>query len=217
MTTMSYISLDTARSAPFRPVIDAKRLFDIVLTLLILAVLWPVLLGVALAVGLSSRGSVFFVQKRVGLGGATFGMIKFRSMYQDAEARRAEMLALSDREGICLKLKNDPRITPVGRILRRWSLDELPQLFNVLLGDMSLVGPRPALPEEVAAYPGRAHARHHVLPGITGFWQVSGRADLSFDQMIDLDLAYVRQVSVLTDLGVMLRTVRVVLNGQGAY
>lgn len=144
-------------------------------------------------------------------------MIKFRSMYRDAEARRGAMLALSDREGICLKLKNDPRVTPVGRVLRRWSLDELPQLFNVLLGDMSLVGPRPALPEEVAAYPDRAHARHRVLPGITGFWQVSGRADLSFDQMIDLDLAYVRQVSVMTDLAVMLRTFRAVVKGQGAY
>lgn len=214
---MSFISFVTVRSASLRPAIDPKRLFDIVLTLLILAVLWPILLCVALAVWLSSPGPVFFVQKRVGLGGMTFGMIKFRSMYRDAEKRRSEMLALSDREGICLKLKNDPRITPVGRILRRWSLDELPQLFNVLLGDMSLVGPRPALPEEVAAYPFRAHARHQVLPGITGFWQVSGRADLSFDQMIELDLAYVRQVSVLTDLGVMLRTFRAVLKGQGAY
>ncbi|MBF9046434.1 hypothetical protein LSUCC0031_04820 [Rhodobacterales bacterium LSUCC0031] len=214
---MSFLSLDTVQSRPSRPIIDPKRLFDIVLTLLILAVLWPILLCVALAVRLTSPGPIFFVQRRIGLGGASFGMIKFRSMYRDAEARRGAMLALSDREGICLKLKNDPRVTPVGRVLRRWSLDELPQLFNVLLGDMSLVGPRPALPEEVAAYPDRAHARHRVLPGITGFWQVSGRADLSFDQMIDLDLAYVRQVSVMTDLAVMLRTFRAVVKGQGAY
>lgn len=214
---MSFLSLDTVQSHPSRPIIDPKRLFDIVLTLLIMAVLWPILLCVALAVRLTSPGPIFFVQRRIGLDGASFGMIKFRSMYRDAEARRGAMLALSDREGICLKLKNDPRVTPVGRVLRRWSLDELPQLFNVLLGDMSLVGPRPALPEEVAAYPDRAHARHRVLPGITGFWQVSGRADLSFDHMIDLDLAYVRQVSVMTDLAVMLRTFRAVVKGQGAY
>jgi exopolysaccharide production protein ExoY len=195
----------------------AKRAFDIALSALLLLLIWPVLLLIGLAVWSTSKGSVFFVQTRVGKNGSTFAMIKFRSMYADAEARRAEVQALSDREGICIKLRHDPRITPVGRVLRRWSLDELPQLINVLLGDMSLVGPRPALVEEVAAYPERAHQRHRVQPGITGFWQVSGRADIGFDEMIELDLDYVRRASVLTDISVILRTAGAVLGGRGAY
>lgn len=201
--------------APRRPA--AKRLVDILFTMTLLLAIWPLLTLVVLAVALTSPGPVFFVQKRVGLGGTPFSMIKFRSMYIDAEARRAEVVALSDREGICVKLRRDPRVTPVGRVLRRWSLDELPQLFNVLAGDMSLVGPRPALLEEVAAYPERAHLRHRVLPGITGFWQVAGRADIGFDEMIELDLAYVREASVRTDLSVLVRTVGAVLTGKGAY
>jgi lipopolysaccharide/colanic/teichoic acid biosynthesis glycosyltransferase len=214
---MSLTTLDPACPLPRRAGTGAKRVFDIVVTLLILLMIWPGLLLIALAVGLTSRGPVFFVQTRVGLGGRTFGMIKFRSMYRDAEARRAELQARSDRAGICMKLRHDPRITPVGRVLRRWSLDELPQMFNVLKGEMSLVGPRPALVEEVAAYPERAHLRHRVLPGITGFWQVSGRADIGFDDMIELDLDYVRRVSVLTDILVILRPVSAVLSGRGAY
>ena len=155
-------------SRPLRSGWAPKRLLDIVLTLNILLLTWPFLLLIAAAVALGSPGPVFFVQKRVGLGGTTFGMIKFRSMYRDAEARRAALESLSDRDGICLKIRHDPRVTPVGRVLRRWSLDELPQLFNVLRGEMSLVGPRPALIEEVAVYPERAHLRHRVKPGITG-------------------------------------------------
>jgi lipopolysaccharide/colanic/teichoic acid biosynthesis glycosyltransferase len=138
-------------------------------------------------------------------------------MYDDAERRRADIAALSDREGICLKLRNDPRITPVGRLLRRWSLDELPQIVNVLVGDMSLVGPRPALPEEVALYPSEAHQRHAVPPGITGLWQVSGRADIGFSDMIDLDLDYARRASLLLDLAILFRTFRAVVDGRGAY
>jgi len=214
---MTMTSLDPALLRPRPDRLCAKRSMDIVLSSLILLAIWPVLLVIGLAVAVTSAGPVFFVQTRVGLNGTTFRMIKFRSMYRDAEARRAEMLALSDREGLCLKLRKDPRITPVGRVLRRWSLDELPQVFNVLKGDMSLVGPRPALVEEVRAYPEHAHLRHRVRPGITGFWQVSGRADVSFDDMIGLDLAYVREASVLTDLGVMLRTVGAVASGKGAY
>lgn len=214
---MTMTTLDLARpvSAPARP--GAKRVLDIALTVPLLLAIWPLLALIALLVAVTSPGPVFFVQTRIGRDGIPFGMIKFRSMYTDADARRAEVAALSDREGLCLKVRRDPRITPLGRILRRWSFDELPQLFNVLTGDMSLVGPRPALPEEVAAYPERAHQRHRVLPGITGFWQVAGRADIGFEEMIDLDLAYVRQVSVATDLLVLLRTVRAVLTGKGAY
>jgi lipopolysaccharide/colanic/teichoic acid biosynthesis glycosyltransferase len=214
---MSLTTLDPARALPIPATTGGKRMLDIVVTLLLLVLIWPGLLVTALAVCLTSPGPVFFVQTRVGRGGQTFGMIKFRSMYRDAEARRAEVQAQSDREGLCLKLKHDPRITPVGRFLRRWSVDELPQLFNVLKGEMSLVGPRPALVEEVAAYPERAHLRHRVLPGITGFWQVSGRADVSFEEMIDLDLDYVRRVSVRTDVSVLMRTISAVLSGRGAY
>ena len=210
-------SLDLEAYAPASPHLSAKRLLDIVVTLSLLCAIWPLLAIIALAVALTSPGPVFFVQTRVGLGGSTFRMIKFRSMYVDAEARRAEVAALSDREGLCLKVRRDPRITPVGRVLRRWSLDELPQLFNVLAGTMSLVGPRPALVEETMAYPERAHLRHRVLPGITGFWQVAGRADIGFEDMIDLDLAYVRQACVRTDLLVLFRTVGAVLTGRGAY
>ncbi len=208
---------DLARPAPAPRCPGAKRCLDLTLTILALIALWPLLAAIAVAVALSSPGPVFFVQTRVGLGGRAFGMIKFRSMYADAEARRAELAGRSDRAGLCLKLRRDPRITPVGRLLRRCSLDELPQLFNVLKGEMSLVGPRPALPEEVAAFPERAHRRHLVLPGITGLWQVSGRADIGFEDMIDLDLAYVRSVSVKTDLVVLVKTVGAVVSGRGAY
>jgi exopolysaccharide biosynthesis polyprenyl glycosylphosphotransferase len=209
-----------ALSLPVRatPGIPAwKRLFDVTLTCAMLAAFWPLLLVIAAAVRLSSPGPIFFVQTRIGLGGEPFRMIKFRSMYADAERRRAEVAALSDRDGICVKVRNDPRITPVGRVLRRASLDELPQLFNVLVGDMSLVGPRPALPEEVALYPPEAHRRHAVRPGITGLWQVSGRADIGFAEMIDLDLDYARRMSLARDLGILVRTCGAVTNGKGAY
>ena len=214
---MSMTSLDITATVHESRRFGAKRLLDLAMTVALLLAIWPLFVLIALAVCASSPGPIFFVQERVGRGGKTFGMMKFRSMYIDAEARRAEVAGLSDREGLCLKLRHDPRITPVGRALRRWSLDELPQLFNVLAGDMSLVGPRPALVEEVAAYPPRAHQRHRVLPGITGFWQVAGRAEIGFDDMIDMDLAYVRQVSVTTDLVVLCRTVGAVLTGKGAY
>lgn len=197
--------------------IGAKRLLDVSLTALVLLFIWPVLLGISLAVACTSSGPVFFVQTRVGRGGRTFSMLKFRSMYQDAEERRSEMADKSDREGLCLKIKYDPRITPVGRFIRRWSLDELPQLFNVMRGDMSLVGPRPALVDEVAAYPEHAHGRHAVLPGITGLWQVSGRADIGFDEMIALDLDYVRRSAFRTDVSILVRTFRAVVSGKGAY
>ena len=195
----------------------AKRAFDVTVTLLALLALWPVLALIALAVRINSRGPAFFVQTRIGQDGARFGMVKFRSMYADAEALRAALLATSDRDGLCFKMKDDPRVTPLGRFLRRSSLDELPQLFNVLWGDMSLVGPRPALPQEVAAYPEHAMGRLAVLPGITGVWQVSGRAEVSFDDMVAMDIAYARRPTVTGDLAILARTVGVVLTGRGAY
>jgi len=182
-----------------------------------LIAVWPVIVMVALAVRLSGPGPVFFVQTRVGRGGRPFGMIKFRSMHADAEARRAALLAQSDRAGLCFKSRTDPRITPVGRILRRLSLDELPQIFNVLRGDMSLVGPRPALPEEVRAYPEPALERLCVLPGITGLWQISGRAEVGFDQMVEMDLTYARNGRLSFDLSILLQTVQAVVSGRGAY
>ncbi len=194
-----------------------KRPLDLVLVLLALATLWPLFLVLAVAVRATSPGPAFFVQERVGRGGRRFGMVKFRSMYADAEARRSELLAGSDRPGLCFKMKDDPRVTPLGRFLRRTSLDELPQLWNVLRGEMSLVGPRPALPAEVAEYPAAALGRLEALPGITGVWQVSGRAEVGFDEMVRMDLRYVRNRSLAGDLSILARTVGVVLRGRGAY
>ena len=195
----------------------AKRGLDLVLVALAVPVLVPLVLAIALAIKVTSRGPVFFRQTRVGQGGQPFGMVKFRSMVVDAEARRAEVLGQSDRAGLCFKAKDDPRVTRVGRILRRASLDELPQLFNVVKGEMSLVGPRPALPEEVAAYPVAALERLAVLPGITGPWQVAGRATLGFDEMVALDIGYVRSATLATDMAILAKTVRAVASGRGAY
>lgn len=195
----------------------AKRVLDLVLVALALPVLLPLFAGIAVAIRLTSPGPVFFVQARVGLGGQAFGMVKFRSMVADAEARRTEVLGLSDRAGLCFKARKDPRITGVGRILRRASLDELPQLINVVRGEMSLVGPRPALAEEVAGYPAAALERLAVVPGITGPWQVAGRADLGFAEMVTLDVQYVRHATLATDLAILCRTLRAVTSGRGAY
>lgn len=182
-----------------------------------LLALSPLLAVVALAVRADSAGPVFFRQTRIGKDGTPFTMFKFRSMAQDAEASRAAIEAMSDREGICFKARQDPRVTRVGRLLRRWSIDELPQLINVLRGEMSVVGPRPALPKEVAAYPARALGRLAVKPGLTGIWQVSGRAEIGFDQMIDMDLAYIRSRSMGLNLMLLALTARAVVSGRGAY
>lgn len=195
----------------------ARRAFDILVAGTALALLSPVLALAALAIRAESRGPVLFRQTRVGRDGKPFTIYKFRSMYPDAEARRAALLASSDRAGICFKARRDPRVTRVGRVLRRFSIDELAQILNVLRGDMSVVGPRPALPEEVAAYPDRALGRLAVKPGLTGLWQVSGRAEIGFDKMIDLDLAYIRSRSVLLDMLLLALTARAVLGGRGAY
>jgi lipopolysaccharide/colanic/teichoic acid biosynthesis glycosyltransferase len=138
-------------------------------------------------------------------------------MSLDAETRREAILSTSDREGVCFKSRSDPRITPVGRFIRRFSIDELPQILNVLRGEMSIVGPRPALPCEVEAYPARARGRLAVKPGITGIWQVSGRADIGFDKMIDMDLAHASSRTILLDIVVILMTFRAVVSGRGAY
>lgn len=194
-----------------------KRVLDLGLIVLALPVLLPVLLLLALAVRLTTSGPVLFLQTRVGRDGRPFRMVKFRSMYRDAEARRAVLLAQSDRAGLCFKHKDDPRVTPIGRILRRSSLDELPQLWNVVRGEMSLVGPRPALPEEVALYSPEAMGRLAGLPGLTGLWQVSGRANIGFDEMVEMDLRYLEQASLRHDLALILRTFGAVALARGAY
>ncbi|MCT8160094.1 WecB/TagA/CpsF family glycosyltransferase [Pseudoruegeria sp. SHC-113] len=202
-----------ARVARFSP----KRVLDIAVSLGALAILVPFFVPLMIAIRLESRGPAMFRQTRVGKDGETFTLYKLRSMYLDAEERRAALLASSDREGICFKSKNDPRVTRIGRFIRRYSLDELPQILNVLKGDMSIVGPRPALQEEVAAYPPQALERLAVKPGLTGLWQVSGRADIGFERMIDMDVAYVRSQSLLLDLLLIGLTFRTVVSGRGAY
>ena len=195
----------------------AQRGLDIAVAGAALLMLSPLLLLTALAIRADSRGPVLFRQTRIGHGGQPFTMMKFRSMRVSAEAERASVEAASDREGICFKARQDPRVTRVGRLLRRYSIDELPQLLNVLRGDMSVVGPRPALPQEVQAYPVRALARLAVKPGLTGIWQVSGRADIGFDKMIDMDLAYAGSRSLGLNMMLLALTARAIFAGRGAY
>ena len=210
-----HMDLPRARKALRR----GKRLFDIVASAALLLLLTPVLGIVALCVRLSDGGGVVFRQQRVGRTGEPFEFLKFRSMVVDAEARRAELEQLARDRGndVLFKMSDDPRITRVGKVLRRYSLDELPQLWNVLRGDMSLVGPRPALPQEVTGYDGDAHRRLAVRPGITGLWQVSGRSDLSWEDTVRLDLFYVDNWSFTQDLLILVRTARAVLASRGAY
>ena len=194
-----------------------KRILDITVAGSALLALSPLLLASAVAVKTTSRGPVLFRQTRVGLNGEKFEMLKFRSMHVDAEARRAALLSESQREGLCFKMQNDPRLTLIGGFIRRFSIDELPQLWNVIRGDMSIVGPRPALPEEVAAYPTPALRRLSGVPGITGIWQVSGRAEVGFDRMVAMDVAYLRSKSVFLDMLLIGLTARAVIAGRGAY
>jgi len=194
-----------------------KNAFDRVGGAALIALLAPVLAMIALAVKLSSRGPVLFRQTRVGLDGREFRMLKFRSMVVDAEARRSELVAHDDGNGVLFKMKKDPRVTSVGSVLRRFSLDELPQLWNVVRGDMSLVGPRPPLPEEVAGYSSDATRRLRVRPGLTGLWQVSGRSDLTWEESLQLDLRYVDNWTLAMDLAILWRTAHAVLRGDGAY
>ncbi|TCO52064.1 exopolysaccharide biosynthesis polyprenyl glycosylphosphotransferase [Kribbella antiqua] len=194
-----------------------KAVFDRVLALGMIVLLAPLLIGLAVAVAVSSPGPVLFRQRRVGRGGVEFTMLKFRSMYADAEQRLGDLYALSDGNGVIFKMRDDPRMTPLGRWIRRFSLDELPQLFNVLRGDMSLVGPRPPLSEEVALYAADDSRRMLVKPGITGLWQVSGRSDLSWDESVRLDLRYVDNWSMTLDLLILWKTARAVFYGAGAY
>jgi exopolysaccharide biosynthesis polyprenyl glycosylphosphotransferase len=194
-----------------------KRGIDLGLAGLAVLLLSPVLAAVALAVYLEDRGPVLFRQERIGVAGERFTMFKFRSMVVDAEARLALLAKQNQGAGVLFKMKDDPRVTRVGAFIRRYSLDELPQLFNVLNGTMSLIGPRPPLPREVAAYEGRVNRRLLIKPGITGLWQVSGRSNLSWEESVKLDLYYVENWSVTTDFMILLKTVKAVLRSDGAY
>jgi exopolysaccharide biosynthesis polyprenyl glycosylphosphotransferase len=185
---------------------------------LALLMLTPVFVVIAVAIRVIDHGPVFFKQTRVGRDGGTFQVWKFRTMVVDAEARKAHLAVLNDSaDGMLFKMRRDPRVTKVGAWLRRWSLDELPQLINVALGEMSLVGPRPALPAEVEKYGYEMQRRHKVKPGMTGLWQVSGRSDLPYDEAVRLDVRYVENWSVALDLQILWKTASAVFKGSGAY
>jgi len=200
----------------FRRVV--KGLFDRTIAFFALLVLSPFLAGLIVAIRMTSKGPAFFRQIRVGRNGEAFTMIKFRSMFTDAEERLATISSQSDHgDGVLFKMRDDPRITSVGRLLRKFSLDELPQLINVVNGTMSLVGPRPPLPREVARYEDHVHRRLLVKPGVTGLWQVSGRSDLAWDESVRLDLRYVENWSIAGDLQILWKTMFAVVRGTGAY
>jgi len=193
-----------------------KRLLDIGVSLSLLGIAAPVITLVALMIKITSPGSVFFKQKRLGLNGRKFTLYKFRTMIEDAHERRGEVEHLNEMTGPVFKSKSDPRVTPVGRILRRFSLDELPQLWNVLKGDMSLVGPRPPIPEEVESYHRWHRRRLSMKPGLTCLWQISGRNNIDFDHWMQLDLQYIDNWSPSLDFKILLRTIPAVLSGRGA-
>ncbi len=195
----------------------AKRAIDVVGACLGLVLATPIMLVIAVGLRLSSRGPIIFMQERCGLGGRRFRFFKFRTMVEDAEDQRALLTHLNEMRGPVFKISRDPRITRLGAILRKTSLDELPQLWNVLRGEMSLVGPRPPVPDEVASYDSRQRQRLAVVPGITGLWQVSGRSTINdFETWLELDLAYVRRWSLWLDFRILAKTVIVVISARGA-
>ncbi len=196
----------------------AKRLFDIIISTTVLLLLSPLFLIVALWIRLDSKGPIFFSQTRMGKGGQRFKMWKFRSMYTDAEKRKAALMKENEmRGGVLFKMKNDPRITYIGQFIRKFSIDELPQLWNVLIGDMSLVGPRPPLPSEVAQYTLYQRQRLKVTPGITCIWQVSGRSSIPFPKQVEMDLDYIATQSFFFDLVLLFQTIPAVLGTRGAF
>ncbi len=193
-----------------------KRIFDIIVSGIILLLLSPILLAVILWIRLDSKGPIFFSQTRVGKKGKLFTMWKFRSMYIDAEERKAALMEKT--KGVSrFKMKKDPRVTRVGRFIRKFSIDELPQIWNVFIGDMSLVGPRPPLPDEVAKYTLEHFKRLSVKPGITCIWQVSGRSDIPFKEQVKMDLEYIDNQSLLNDIILLFKTIPAVLSARGAY
>jgi exopolysaccharide biosynthesis polyprenyl glycosylphosphotransferase len=212
---LTLLHVDHPRLAGYPLVL--KDLFDRCAAAAALIVLAPVMAIVATTIRLHDRGPALFTQRRVGKDGRAFTIYKFRTMVVEAEQRRAALMASNDCDGVLFKLRKDPRITAIGAHLRRWSIDELPQLFNVFLGHMSLVGPRPALPEEADKYAEYVRRRLVVKPGLTGLWQVNGRSNLSWDESVRLDLRYVENWSFALDLQIMWKTISVLMRGSGAY
>ncbi|MFL5887427.1 MAG: exopolysaccharide biosynthesis polyprenyl glycosylphosphotransferase, partial [Thermoleophilaceae bacterium] len=194
-----------------------KRTFDIVVSALVLLFLGPLLLLAAAAVKLTSRGPIIYRSIRPGIGGRPFACFKFRTMYEDADQRQPDLEASNEQAGAIFKIKNDPRVTPVGRFLRRWSIDEFPQLLNVLRGEMSLVGPRPLPQRDYERLEDWHRKRYLVLPGLTGLWQVSGRSELDFDELVRLDFLYLERWSVFLDLSIILKTIPAVFRTTGAW
>ncbi len=194
-----------------------KRWLDVIIASSLLLLCLPLLALVAIAIKLDSRGSILFRSMRCGLGGEPFTFYKLRSMRENAHSLKPMLLHLNEVDGPVFKLAHDPRMTRVGRFIRRTSIDELPQLWNVLSGDMSIVGPRPPIPEEVQQYTPNQMRRLSVKPGLTCLWQVSGRSDLSFDEWVRLDLEYIYHRSFSTDIGILARTIPAVLSCRGAY
>jgi lipopolysaccharide/colanic/teichoic acid biosynthesis glycosyltransferase len=209
-----FVSYETAPKEPDD--LAVKHALDLLLALVGLLLLLPLLLLIGLAILLAMGRPVLFAQERVGLHGRRFRMLKFRTMVKGAEEQRDALLDRNETRGPAFKMRDDPRVTPLGRFLRKWSLDELPQLVNVLLGSMSLVGPRPLPPQEQADVRGLHRRRLSMKPGITGLWQVSGRNDLGFDEWMRLDLAYVDEWSLGLDLRILTRTLPAVLLARGA-
>jgi exopolysaccharide biosynthesis polyprenyl glycosylphosphotransferase len=209
-----YIHYLSVRHKPVQLAI--KRLVDVAASSVALALLSPLMIVVAILIKLTSRGPILFKQQRVGRHGRPFHMLKFRSMVVNAEELKAKLMALNEQAGPVFKMKRDPRITPVGRFIRKYSVDELPQLINVLRGEMSLVGPRPPVPSEVARYEAWQRRRLSVRPGLTCVWQVSGRNEISFEEWMYLDMQYIDHWSLGQDFQLILKTVPVVLTGRGA-
>ncbi len=212
---LTLLHVDHPQLSGFR--VFVKDLFDRSVAAAALILLSPLLVLLAVTIRLHDRGPALFTQVRVGKDGHMFRIYKFRTMVVDAEKRRSQLLDSNDTDGVLFKLRNDPRVTAVGAHLRRWSIDELPQLFNVLLGQMSLVGPRPALPDEAARYAEHVRRRLVVKPGLTGLWQVNGRSDLNWEESVRLDLRYVENWSFVLDLQILWKTISVMVRGSGAY
>jgi exopolysaccharide biosynthesis polyprenyl glycosylphosphotransferase len=198
------------------PQLAMKRSLDVAISVLLIGLSAPLVLLTAIAIKLSSPGAVFFKQERMGLNGRVFTLYKFRTMIDDAHRRRTEIEHLNEMDGPVFKVKADPRVTRIGRLLRKFSLDELPQLWNVLKGDMSLVGPRPPIPEEVILYERWQKRRLSMKPGLTCLWQISGRNEVDFNRWMELDLQYIDNWSPSLDFKIMLRTIPAVLSGRGA-
>jgi exopolysaccharide biosynthesis polyprenyl glycosylphosphotransferase len=199
------------------PYATAKRIFDVIVALVAIALASPIIIVTALLVKLTSRGPVLFKQVRVGAGGRYFWCYKFRSMCVDAEQKKEQLMHLNEVSGPVFKIKNDPRVTPIGSFIRKYSIDELPQFFNVLQGDMSIVGPRPPIPSEVDKYTPHERGRLAVKPGLTCLWQVNGRSNVSFERWVQLDLDYIDTMSLKNDFKILWQTIPAVLRGSGAH